>query len=380
MVETMDMGIVADDLTGACDVAACFAPAVGPVGVCLSPDTPCVGGPAFQVINTQSRLENPETAHRILHRVGAALAGKQIVFKKIDTGLRGPIGAELNGLVEGLGGSGVSWRCVVAPAAPSIGRTTFDGMQYENGTPIDEGALSNDPNAPPLSANIRTVVEQTGGGDCVICDAQSQDDLRRVVDTHWGRNHVIFAGSLGLAVALSNRLRKAATKPSAIRPARRPLILCGSCHPKSVGQAERARNDGAVVLGFDPVQMRFNEVVSPIREEVLVVCILPNDCRNTTCSPQHIMRKFVTALGPLLEEIDPDGLGIIGGETAYHVLRCLDVNRLDVIGRVNEVISCGIVTDGHLEGCPFAMKGGSVGPDDAVMKMVGYLRNGTLER
>ena len=46
MFATTDLGFVADDLTGACDVAACFAPTAGPVGVCLSIDSPFVGGPA----------------------------------------------------------------------------------------------------------------------------------------------------------------------------------------------------------------------------------------------------------------------------------------------------------------------------------------------
>ena len=103
MLETSDVGVVADDLTGACDVAACFASKVGSVGVCLLPDGKLSGGLTFQVINTQSRLEQPQTAGRILRRVGTWLAGKRIVFKKIDTGLRGPIGAELDGLLEGFG-------------------------------------------------------------------------------------------------------------------------------------------------------------------------------------------------------------------------------------------------------------------------------------
>ena len=64
MFATTDLGFVADDLTGACDVAACFAPTAGPVGVCLSLDSPFVGGPALQVVNTQSRLEDPPTAYR----------------------------------------------------------------------------------------------------------------------------------------------------------------------------------------------------------------------------------------------------------------------------------------------------------------------------
>ena len=91
------------------------------------------------------------------------------------------------------------------------------------------------------------------------------------------------------------------------------------------------------------------------------------------------MREFIAALGPLLERLDPDGLGIIGGETAYHVLRRLGVSRLQVVGRRNEVISCGTAWDGLLRNRPFAMKGGSVGPDDAVIMMVAYLRSGTLE-
>jgi uncharacterized protein YgbK (DUF1537 family) len=91
------------------------------------------------------------------------------------------------------------------------------------------------------------------------------------------------------------------------------------------------------------------------------------------------MREFLAALGPLLERLNPDGLGIIGGETAYHVLRRLGVSRLQVVGRRNEVISCGTAWDGLLRNRPFAMKGGSVGPDDAVIMMVAYLRSGTVE-
>src|ERR1700733_6528762 len=177
MLQVQDIGIVADDLTGACDVAACFAARLGVVEVSIGADRYSNGGSSLQVLNTQSRLLDGASARDALRRVGSALATKQIIFKKIDAGLRGPIGHELAGLLEGLEQSGAPWKCIVAPAAPSIGRTTRGGVQYEHGLPIDRGALANDPDSPPASADIRVVLSRTGGGDYIVADAQTLEDL-----------------------------------------------------------------------------------------------------------------------------------------------------------------------------------------------------------
>jgi uncharacterized protein YgbK (DUF1537 family) len=123
-LDAHDLGIIADDLTGACDVAACFAPQLGSVGVEISLDTDSATDDEIQVINTQSRLKDVQSARDVLYRVGSTLASKKIVFKKIDAGLRGPVGAEIDGLLAGLNRSGEKWTCVVAPAIPSIGRVT----------------------------------------------------------------------------------------------------------------------------------------------------------------------------------------------------------------------------------------------------------------
>ena len=380
MLETTELGIVADDLTGACDAAACFAPVNGAVGVCLSLTAESVGGPPLQVVNTQSRLAAPEQARRISCKLGAALAEKRVVFKKMDTGLRGPIGAELDGLLEGLKESGTDWLCVVAPAAPSIGRTTRSGVQYDNGVPVDRSALAADPSSPPLSAHVRTVLERTGHGDWLVCDAESQADIEWIIDAHWDKARIVFAGSLGLAAALTRRLRAPSCRPPTVAPAHRPMMVCGSCHPQSVRQVERSRGDGGVVLSFDVARNRFDEPAAPKPDGVPLARILPNDYQCSGCSSQQIMNTFVAALDPLFDTIKPDGLGIVGGETAYHVLRRLGVNRLQVIGQMDEVISCGVMADGLLEFRPFALKGGSVGPGNAVKRMIDYLKSGSMEK
>jgi len=76
----------------------------------------------------------------------------------------------------------------------------------------------------------------------------------------------------------------------------------------------------------------------------------------------------------MIREIKPDGLGIIGGETTFHLLRSLGTTRMDVYGRIGEVMTCGILYDGFLTGCRFVTKGGSVGSTDAVIRMIHHLK------
>ena len=71
--------------------------------------------------------------------------------------------------------------------------------------------------------------------------------------------------------------------------------------------------------------------------------------------------------------VRPDGLGIIGGETGLQLLRQLRVRRLMVHGRISEVIAHGVMADGVMSGCPLVTKGGSVGPEAAVVQMIDYL-------
>jgi D-threonate/D-erythronate kinase len=369
MITMDDTGILADDLTGACDVAACFTPVAGPVGVRLSPDGPFVGGSAFHVINTQSRLEDPKKAYNILYRVGTTLAGKRIVFKKIDTGLRGPIGAELAGLIEGVSVSGHAWSFVVAPAAPSIGRTTRDGVQYENGIPIDQGAFAVDPHMPPFSAEIRTTIEQTGSGGYLVCDAENQEDLQRIVDTSLQKARIIFVGSLGLAEALASRLGTAPCYPPRIAPAKRPMLVCGSCHLQSIRQTQQAQTGEIQILDFDPARQCFQQVIPSEGKPTMLVRMLPRLSADVACSPRQIMASFLATLDPLLKKIKPDGLGVIGGETAYHLLQHLGVKNVEVYQRRAEVIACARIIGGVMDGCRLVCKGGSVGPDDSVLQM-----------
>ena len=87
--------------------------------------------------------------------LGPAFRG--IVLKKIDTGLRGSLGAEIDGAMEALGAA----EAFVLPAIPEVGRTTVGGVQLIDGVPVHRTAFRDDPENPVRDACVARVIEAT---------------------------------------------------------------------------------------------------------------------------------------------------------------------------------------------------------------------------
>src|SRR5215203_6386985 len=118
---SMQVAIIADDLTGAADTGVQLARAGYRTAVAFR-DTPIPPPEDLDavVVDTDSRaMPDGFATKRVLETVPAVRYAR-IVYKKLDSTLRGPIAAEL---AAALGASGRD-RAVVAPAFPSAGRTT----------------------------------------------------------------------------------------------------------------------------------------------------------------------------------------------------------------------------------------------------------------
>src|SRR2546428_13486621 len=105
----MVLTILADDLTGACDTGTLFA-GKAPVPVSVWPDPP--RDAVVSVVDTESRSLNAAVARERIRR-SVSVGGRW--FKKIDSTMRGRIGAEVDALMSALGVSGA----VVCPAVPA---------------------------------------------------------------------------------------------------------------------------------------------------------------------------------------------------------------------------------------------------------------------
>ena len=125
------LGLVADDLTGSNDTGVQFAKQGLDTLVILElagAEAAIAGAAEYDVfvINTDSRADDPATA-RSKARQGARIlldAGIEYIYKKIDSTLRGNLGAELEGVMDAAGAKAAFF----IPALPALGRTTVGGF------------------------------------------------------------------------------------------------------------------------------------------------------------------------------------------------------------------------------------------------------------
>ena len=140
--------VVADDRSGACDTGHQFA-ARGFETVVVSRDKSATAD--VLVVDTDSRYADAASAaERVREAVKTRDPG--LVYKKIDSTLRGNLVAEVDAALAASGAD----VAVVAPAFPAEGRTTVGGYHLVDGTPVAETTAGADPDAPVDTSHLPT--------------------------------------------------------------------------------------------------------------------------------------------------------------------------------------------------------------------------------
>src|SRR5262245_30770334 len=119
-------GVIADDLTGATDVAAAFAARGFKTLVLVNPRARMPVRPDVVLLTTNSRHDTPKIAQRKAHVAYRWLQKQHIplLYKKIDSTVKGNIVAE----VEALRDAGGFTCALVCPANPAQGRIVRHGV------------------------------------------------------------------------------------------------------------------------------------------------------------------------------------------------------------------------------------------------------------
>ncbi|GAA1853000.1 four-carbon acid sugar kinase family protein [Pseudonocardia ailaonensis] len=266
------IGVIADDVTGATDVAVAFRRAGLRSGVYFgTPESTAVDeGLDVVVIALKSRTiaadgavaQSLAAAHAL-----QAMGATQLYFKycsTFDSTANGNIGPVLDALV-GLVQVDV---VVTTPASPEHGRTTFHGHLFVDGVLLSESSMRNHPLTPMRdSALTRLMDAQAEGGSAVIGHdvvARGAAAIRSEVEAARGGTRYLFpdaasevdllaiaqavldaplvAGAAGLAGAIG-RVRGGARASRNGRndsvPAGRAAVLAGSCSRRTLEQIDR---------------------------------------------------------------------------------------------------------------------------------------------
>ncbi len=149
---------LADDLSGALEIAAAGAGVAGrPLEVVFG------GGVAYPPdgdgVSTETRNLPPAAARRVVADLLDRRGPGGLWFKKIDSTLRGPVGAELAALLARPDARPV----LFCPAGFAAGRTVRGGRVFVDGVPLEETAFARDPLVPVAHGAVAALVAASGG-------------------------------------------------------------------------------------------------------------------------------------------------------------------------------------------------------------------------
>lgn len=166
--------VLADDLTGAAEIAAIARQAGRSAIVLTRPPTGPVDADLL-VLDTDTRLLPPAPAARRVRAWAARLVRSQPkhrgVFLKVDSVLRGPVLAQVAAATRALGLS----RAILVPANPSLGRIIRGGRYFIHGRFLHETAFARDPHHPRNSSDALTLLGRVPRTRRVCLPANSAD-------------------------------------------------------------------------------------------------------------------------------------------------------------------------------------------------------------
>lgn len=166
---SLQIGIAADDLTSAADGAGPFlkrgfAPYLHR-GPCPRTDETVIA------VDTGSRNLSETEAEAAAAQTVAALAGRSLLYKTMDSTLRGHIRAESAAAFEVSGRD----RLVIAPAFPAAGRQTIGGVQFVGGRLVSETGYGRDPLHPARTSRILDLIDPALGPVTILSQRMSDE-------------------------------------------------------------------------------------------------------------------------------------------------------------------------------------------------------------
>jgi len=415
------LGVVADDFTGACDVAVQFRKrGLECVVLTDAESLPDLRGKFDAVVvDTESRNLLPEAAYNKVRATVKTLRKMAVrpVYKKIDSTLRGNIGAELDAVIDELGLKAV----IVAPSFPAHRRTTLNGHLLVNGTPLERTEFAQDPVTPVSESHVPTLIERQTkrrvahidlaevragvdllkkeiqrliekGTQIVVADAETQEDLAKIAEASMD-SKALPCGSAGLAEEyarlLSPRLGllvvsgtvnavtldqiAAAEKEPDIKVLEPDLSDVLTSEEKLKAEIERLKDEAeeAAAEGSDVVirLARSKDLLSRVQELG----------KELGMSRLEVAEKLLSVLAESFKRIAADhrfaGLILVGGDTSIRIMDAVAAKGVRIEKEVLPGVPMGRILGGDHEGMLVVTKAGGFGDCHALVKIMKSMKS-----
>lgn len=342
-----------------------------------------------------------------------------MIYKKIDSTLRGNIGSELDALKEVFNPDFI----VIAPGNPSGGRVLKNGELYLNGVRIDKTDYGRNVINKINGYNLVDILESQSnyksalittseldeslynkiseyselGIDYLIVDSIVDNDLeylsRLLVNTNY---NILWCGSSGLINYLPNSQVKLEHHDKI--DTNTTLTIAGSFNDVTLRQIKKFQSE-KTIKGFKldlvriltSLEEREKEVTRIVEEAIKFTqskyCILiyatsnQNEIGNSieiateNGNSQISVSKFITkTLGEiakrLMNVVQFKALVVTGGETAKDICKALNIEQIDLIDEIEPIIPIGKITiNNNKDEMYLVTKGGSIGNENSFINI-----------
>lgn len=310
----------------------------------------------INIIDTETRNLNENQAYNIVEKTISnlkSLSDYLVIYKKVDSTLRGNIKSEYEAIIKYLNPEYV----IFAPAHPNLGRTTKGGIQYVNGKKLLDTEFSQDPEKPVTNDDIRNILSDKRHhhfldeirGNLNIksgvntFDCEIYDDLLKIAQKSLELGQkILFIGSAGLCDALFDEL--IIKKPA--------VAIVGSVSSQNKESIYYCKKMGVSVLEItlmDYAKNRYkekiNEAIELLKENKDVIIVTSKDRKDYIETLEYLKKnglKTDLILSKLLESIstsiinnvDISGVFTSGGTTSIEFLKSIGAKGTNLVNEI----------------------------------------------
>ena len=423
------MIIIADDLTGANDTGVQFAKLNHETVVILtSSQENFFFGNKVSVINTDCRSLSPEDAYERSRELAEKLntVPRPLIYKKVDSTLRGNIGQEIDGFMDEISFS----YCAVAPAYPMNGRITIGGYHIVRGELLEDSELSGDAKFPMTESFIPVLLKDqtkrkiaqitiqqirrgeiaeqvqsltSEGAEIIIFDSATDEDLKTVARFLEAEENILWVGSAALVQAFAENQEKLAVRKERLTfdkgaAEKSALTIAGSVSKVTREQVAYQKEQGAYLISIHPLHLlkdeekKMKDYFEEAKEILrcggnLVITTLTTDesaqqlhlyTQETGAGNLELGNRIAFELGNfgkrLIDEAELAGLILTGGDIAYQTCIQLGINTLEIVGEIEEGIPLSKVIEGPHAGMLIVTKAGAFGGKQSLHKAMNFIK------
>ena len=428
MIFSNQIGIIADDLTGANDTALQFQKRGVQTHIILDYTniSDVNSDMGVWAASTETRNVEPDEALKRINDAVKSFSSSLNIehfYKKIDSTIRGNIGQETLAMLEVLEMD----AAVIMPAFPAEGRITVGGYHLLKGVPIGRTEIAQDPHSPITESHVPTLLKKqlvenedlvghldlktimNGAGPVlfkinelikegkklIVADSVSIVDIEQIIlAINKSEFNILPVGTAAAASVLSEIWLPDETDYASKEIPQLPkLIISGSATAINSNQIEKFKNNDEFDNVYE-IPLTQKNIIDGVTEDIVTNIL---DSYNKTnivlvhssylidnfdgfsedsINAELTKTKFAGMITDYLAEltcriISQKNVFLItlGGETSYKCCSAIDAKELDLIGEVMPAI--GMCVDKHNQ--YIITKSGNLGNTNTLIDIVKYI-------